>query len=253
MASGAVACPQRTVIYGAGGIGKTELAANIQLIGKRPLFIDIGTGSAHLNVSRISDAIDDWDALRGVLQAHDLFAGFNVVVLDDLTKAEELATTWTLGNVPRETRSGGKETVTSIEGYGWGKGYMHVYETFLRLLGDLDAHIRAGREVICIAHDCTTNTPNPMGDDFLRFEPRLQSPKNGAGSIRNRVKEWADHLFFVGYDLHVNTAGKAMGSGSRTIYPTEMPTHLAKSRKLGAPIPYGKGSALLWQQLYGAK
>lgn len=246
VASGIRSDFQRTVVYGPGGIGKSELCANLKSVGIRPLFLDIGQGTGFLDVERISDIVS-WEELRAALQDQTLWANYNAVVLDDLTKAEELAVRWTIENVPHEKG----HLVSSVEGYGFGKGLTHVYETFLQLLGDLDAQIRAGRHVVCIAHECTANVPNPSGDDWIRFEPRLQSPTSGKASIRHRVREWADHVFFIGYDTFVNPDGKGQGIGTRTIYPSEMPTHLAKSRKLPEPIPYQRGSADLWKALFG--
>lgn len=237
------------MIYGPGGIGKTELCANLKQIGVRPLFLDIGDGTRFLDVDRIGPAegLQTWDDLRGALHDDSLWKGFGAVVLDDLTRAEELAVKWVCANIPHDKQG---RTVTGIESYGYGKGLVHAYETFLLLLGDLDAHIRAGRQVICIAHECTSKVPNPAGDNWIRFEPRLQSPESGKNSIRHRVKEWADHLLFVGYDVHVTDDGKGQGAGTRTIYPTELPTHLAKSRDLASPIVYQRGSAELWKQLF---
>lgn len=237
---------QRTVIYGPGGVGKTELAANLKQVGIRPLFLDIGTGTSFLDVERVS-GIASWDELRAALNDETLWNGFNAVVIDDLTSAEELVKRWILENVSNEKGN----RVNSIEGYGFGKGYTHVYEVFLQLLADLDRHIQAGRHVICIAHECTSNVPNPFGEDFLRYEPRLQTLKDGKNSIRARVKEWTDHLLFVGFDVFVNESGKGQGSGTRTIYPIEMPTHMAKTRCLAEPIPYQRGSAELWVKLFG--
>lgn len=219
----------------------------MQTVGMKPLFLDLGDGTRFLDVKRISSeqGLSTWDDLRSILHSPTIWKDFNAVVIDDLTKAEELATAWVIANIPHEK---GK-TVTSIESYGFGKGFTHLYETFLLLLNDLDAHVRAGRQVVCIAHECTAKVPNPSGENFIRYEPRLQSPESGKNSIRHRIKEWTDHLLFVGYDVFVNDDGKAKGSGTRTIYPTELPTHMAKSRDLSEPIPYVKGSAELWQKL----
>ena len=249
VSSGAQSQFQRTVIYGPGGVGKSELCANLKQVGIRPLFLDVGSGTGFLDVERIA-GLESWQDLRAVLHDQSIWNGYSAVVIDDLTKGEELATRWTLENVPHEKG----HLVQSIEGYGFGKGLTHVFETFLQLLGDLDAHIRAGRQVICIAHECTANVPNPNGPDWIRYEPRLQSPASGKTSIRYRVKEWCDHLLFVGYDTFVSTDGKAQGAGTRTIYPVELPTHMAKSRCLAEPIPYERGSAEIWKQLgIGAK
>lgn len=235
-------------MYGPGGVGKSELASNLKAVGIRPLFLDIGSGTGFLDVDRIGpeDGLSGWADLRAVLHDESIWRDFGAVVIDDLTTAEKWALDWTLENVPAERAGGNNIRVTSIEGYGFGKGYVYLFETFLQLLGDLDAHNRAGRHVVCIAHDDTARVPNPAGQDYIRYEPRLQNSKSG--NVRARVKEWADHLFFIGYDIFAKD-GKATGAGTRTIYPCEMPTHLAKSRSLDTPIVYERGSADLWAKL----
>jgi len=155
------------------------------------------------------------------------------IVIDSLTKAEELAIESTLKWIPHE--KGHK--CQRLEDYGYGKGFSHVFDTFLPLLNLLDSHTHAGRHVILICHDCTTNVPNPAGEDWLRYEPRLQSPTSGKASIRLRVREWADHVLFLGYDVAVDKDGKGQGSGTRTLYPVELPHCMAKSRTCGEAIP----------------
>lgn len=241
---------QRVVVYGPGGVGKTELCSLLGLAAIEPLFLDLDGGSYELEVARVEKKdLETFDALRTALQNRKLLEPFGAVVIDSATRAEELAVAWTIENV--KTDKG--KSVESIEGYGWGKGYMRVYETFLRLLGDLDEVVRHGKHVICTAHECMADVPNPGGEDWLRYEPRLQSPPKGKASIRHRVKEWCDHLLFVGFDVHVAKDGKAVGAGTRTIYPTEQPTHWAKSRRLEEPIPCERGDAALWQRLFPAK
>lgn len=245
ISSGKTDGPQRIGIYGPGGCGKTSLAASLKQIGKKPLFLDVDDGSREMEVDRI--VLDSWSDLRTALSSIEAWKNYDVVVIDSLTRAEELAVIWTLDNVPNDK----KQPVTSIEGYGYGKGYTHIYETFMPILGQLDQHKRAGRDVVLICHDCTANVPNPSGDDFIRYEPRLQSPSSGKSSIRHRVKEWLDHLLFIGYDVSVNNEGKAAGRGTRTIYPQEMPTHWAKSRRLSDTVPYELGGFEIWKQLFG--
>lgn len=234
--------PHRIAMYGPGGVGKTELASLLKNVGINPLFIDLEDGTRFLPVDRIGD-VRTFDDLRACLQSN-VMDSYDAVIIDSATKAEEMSIAWTLDNV--KTEKGNQ--VTSIEGYGWGKGYVHVYETFLFLLADLDALTRKGKHVVLICHDCTASVPNPGGDDWIRYEPRLQS--NKSASIRNRVKEWADHLFYIGFDVESKN-GKGIGSGTRTIYPVEMPTHWAKSRSLADPVPYIQGIPDLWEQLFG--
>jgi hypothetical protein len=93
--------------------------------------------------------------------------------------------------------------------------------------------------------------PNPLGEDWIRYEPRLQSPSSGKSSIRLRTREWADHVLFFGYDIDVKD-GKGRGSGTRTVYPCELPHCMAKSRTLADPMPLGKFDTTLWERLFGS-
>jgi hypothetical protein len=233
---------QRIVEYGPGGVGKSTLAS---LMPGRTLFLDIERSTLDLEVERI-DSITSFSALRSVLQS-SLLDPYSSIVIDSATKAEELAIAHTLATVPHE--KGGR--VASIEGYGFGKGYQHVYDTFLLLLADLDRIVEKGKNVVLVCHECISDVPNPAGEDFLRYEPRLQCPKSGKASIRNRVVEWADHVLFLGYDVF-SEDGKGKGSGTRTIWPQERPDHIAKSRKLTEPMPWNeKTDASVWTAIIG--
>lgn len=242
----------RIVLFGPGGIGKTTLAASapgpvafFDLDDSLPrLKQQLADAPAKLDLRPVS-GIRTWQNIRDALHA-DGWDGIRTIVIDSATRAEELAVEHTLATVPHEKG----QRVQRIEDYGFGKGYSHVYDTFLTLLGDLDQHTRAGRHVILICHDCTASVPNPDGEDWIRYEPRLQSPASGKSSIRLRVREWADHVLFVGYDVAVKD-GKGSGSGSRTIYPNELPHCMAKSRTLSQPLALSKFDSTLWTSLFG--
>lgn len=225
--SGKIDAAQRIVIYGPGGIGKSSLAA----LAPNPVFLDIEHGTNALDVPRV-EGLETHADLRACLQSSAL-DGFDTVILDSATKAEELAVAHALATVPNEKG----HYVNNIEGYGFGKGYQHTYDQFMLLLQDLDRQVRLGRNVVLVAHECVTDVPNPVGDDWIRYEPHLQSPKSGKASIRNRVIQWADHVLFVGYDVAIE-GGKGLGGGTRTIYTTELPSHIAKSRTVAEALPF---------------
>jgi len=242
------AAGHRIVLFGPGGVGKTTLAATAPgPVAFFDLDDSLGVLSGQLDALNIR-SVNGADTWLGILDA--LYGGgwddIKTVVVDSATKAEELAIEHTLKTVPHE--KGNK--VERLEDYGFGKGYTYVYETFLALLNALNLHTRAGRHVILICHDCTATVPNPSGEDYLRFEPRLQSPASGKSSIRLRVKEWSDHLLFLGYDVDVKD-GKGRGSGTRTVYPNELPHCMAKSRTMSEPLPLVKFETKLWTKLFG--
>jgi len=233
----------KIVLYGPGGAGKSKLCSLLSQVGIEPLFLDLENGTKFLDVSRVN--VETWDDLRATLHNTELLAPFGAVVIDSGTKAEELAIAWMLENIKHEKG----QKCESIEDYGFGKGYTHLYETFMLMVNDLDAIARSGKHVIIVCHDCTCNVPNPASEDYLRFEPRLQSPASGKFSIRHRVREWCDHMLAIMFDVAINKDGKAKGSGTRAIYTSERPTHLAKSRTLDEVVVYVDNDATIWTKL----
>lgn len=237
----------RIALYGPGGIGKTTLATALP----GPVaFFDLDESLARLKGRFPEDGImpvsgiASWPDLRAALQS-DGWDSIRSIVIDTGTKAEELAIAHTLGAVKKEQGV----SALNIEDYGYGKGYMHVFDTFLPLLADLDRHCRAGRHVAVICHDCTATVPNPAGEDWIRYEPRLQSLASGKASIRLRVREWADHVLFMGYDLDVTKEGKGRGAGTKTIYTAELPHFMAKSRTCQQAIPVGEDGKAVWSEI----
>ena len=232
-------CPARK-------IGKSTLAAYLPA----PFFLDVEASTTKLNVAFDLELRTEptWVMLRGKLAsiAANPPEGVKSIVIDTATVAEELAKEHV---VATRTTDKGKR-VDSIEGFGWGKGWQFIYDEFNGLLADLDRCIARGLHVCLIAHEVSSPVPNPAGEDFIRWEPLLYSgDKKGRGSIRERLKNWAEHLVFVGYDVIVED-GKGTGAGTRTIYTQEYPTHMAGSRTKQLVIPYTlEDPGALWREL----
>ncbi len=227
------AAGHRVVLYGQGGIGKTTLCACLP---GPVVFFDLDESLGRLGIDAQCLYPQSWNELRTQL-ASDGWDGVKSIVIDTATKAEEMAAADVVAEHRGETGKDGRP-VSSIESFGYGKGYMFLFEKFQPLLADLDKHVRAGRNVVLVCHDCTTTVPNPGGEDWLRYEPRLSSPGSGKGSIRLRCREWADHVLFLDYDVAIKD-GKGKGGGSRTLYRSQMPHCMAKSRTGADPIPIG--------------
>jgi hypothetical protein len=242
--SGVIRKAHRIGIYGPGGVGKTTLASLVQ----SPKFLDLERGSDDLDVARVG-GIETWADMRDALHSTSLWESNDTVIVDTATAAEELAVAHTIANVKHEKGENFKK-ISGIEDYGWGKGFTYTAEVFLHFFADLDAHYRAGRNVIVLCHREAKKVPNPTGEDFLQYQPRLQdSPR---GNIRARFAEWCDHLIHLDFDTHVGADGKAIGGVSRTLYPTSQATFWAKSRTLAEPIPWGSADdATLWVKLFG--
>jgi hypothetical protein len=227
----------RVLIYGTGGIGKTSFASGFP----SPVFVDVEGGSEDLDVRRV-DHVKNWASLKSWLQTGD-FIGAETIVIDTTTGAEEWCRQYVIENVKHEKGN----VITGLESYGYGKGYTHLFEEWKRLLGDLDRHYTAGINIGLIAHERIGKVPNPSGDDYIRYEPRLQS--SDKSSIMYATKEWCDHVLFISYDVAAKD-GKAKGSGTRTIYTAETATYMAKSRTLPPdPFVFELGKNDLWARL----
>lgn len=230
---------ERIMLYGDGGLGKSTLASLLP----DPVFLDVEASTRKLDVARVG-GVETWADMLDALRDESLWK-CKTVVVDSLTKAQELAVAHTLATVKHEKG----QVVERIEDYGFGKGYRHVFDTFLPLLAVLDRHVNKGRNVCVIAHQTTEKAPNPEGEDYLRYEPALQQPPK-EGRIRDRVVSWCDHVFFLQLDKFVKD-NKAQGGGSRTVYPQGRPTFVAKSRSVEKAIPFSsKTDGSLWAAVF---
>jgi hypothetical protein len=212
--------PQKIVLYGTGGIGKTTLAA----LGPKPVIIDINNGARSIDVPAVS-GINEYSDLAAWLLSPELDE-FTTVIIDTVTDVEQLLKEHIIKTVP--TSRDGK--ATSLQSYGFGNGYRLLSDHFVTFLGLLDTVSKKNKNIVLIAHDKTSTVPNPKGDDYLRYEPALYKDKSC--DLPQILKGWCDHLLFLQYDIAVNRDGIAVGNSTRSIITQEIPTALAKSRTL---------------------
>ena len=220
---------KRIIINGDTGIGKTTLAA----LAPTPVWIGLDEGGREIkhpitnkDLQRIS-GVKTYEDVREVLQNVSLFKNNKTIVVDTITLLQDLAVDFVVRTVPTEK---GKQ-VTNIVGYGYNKGYRHLYEAMKSILQDCDNLIHKNINVVLIAQSAIHSVPNPAGEDFLRTGLRLHRDKQW--DIEGLYCEWADHIFHIGYkDAFVSDDKKIAGDTTRVIY-TQPEVYLrAKSRTL---------------------
>lgn len=204
----------KTVIYGSEGIGKSTFASKFP----DPLFIDTEGGTAQMDVRRI-DRPQKWEELLAIVGEVACTPGVcKTLVLDTADWAEQLC----IDYVCQKNRQ------SSIESFGYGKGYTYLAEEWASFLAVCDAVIDAGIHVVIVAHakQRKQELPDEAGA-FDRWELKLSK------QVAPLLKEWADILLFLNYKTFVirteNNANKAQG-GKRVIYTTHHPCWDAKNR-----------------------
>lgn len=225
--SGKIIKPQKVVIYGPEGIGKSTFAAQFP----KPLFIDTEGSTSHLEVDRLPRPTS-WQMLKQYIK--DLKGdtmGYHTLVIDTADWAERLCE-------EAICQSNGK---VGIEDFGYGKGYTYVKEEFGRLLDSLSDLIDAGMNVVLTAHSIIRKfeLPEETGA-YDRYELKLgQKAGNQCAAL---AKEWADMVLFVNYKEIVITTKdnkKKVSGGKRVMYTAHNPCWDAKNRHgLGEELPF---------------
>lgn len=210
---GKVQRPQKVVVYGPEGIGKTTFASNFP----NPLFIDTEGGSAHLDVARI-ECRESWNDLLETIKEVARQDICKTLVLDTADWAEQLA----INSICTKYKQ------PSIESFGYGKGYTYVFEEIEKMLSAFNEVIESGKHVVITAHAKMRKQelPDEQGA-FDRWELKLTR------QTAPIVKEWADAVFFLNYKTYVshsdNGSAKASG-GKRVMYTSHHPCWDAKNR-----------------------
>lgn len=225
--SGKIIKPQKVVIYGPEGIGKSTFAAQFP----KPLFIDTEGSTSHLEVDRLPRPTS-WQMLKQYIK--DLkgdMMGYHTLVIDTADWAERLCE-------EAICQSNGK---VGIEDFGYGKGYTYVKEEFGRLLDSLSDLIDAGMNVVLTAHSIIRKfeLPEETGA-YDRYELKLgQKAGNQCAAL---AKEWADMVLFVNYKEIVITTKdnkKKVSGGKRVMYTAHNPCWDAKNRHgLAEELPF---------------
>lgn len=213
--SGKIKSAQKVVIYGPEGVGKTTFASKFP----DPVFIDTEGGTKHYDVKRFQ-APSSWEMLieevRHVIKNPSCCKS---LVIDTADWAEKLCAENVLAKYGK----------SSIEEFGYGKGYTYLYEEFGKLLNLLEDVVEKGVNVVICAHAQMRKfeQPHEFGA-YDRWELKLSK------QIASMVKEWADMVLFANYETLIfkdsNGHAKAQGN-KRVMFTTHHSCWDAKNRE----------------------
>jgi hypothetical protein len=209
--------PVRTVVYGEPGVGKSTFAAQAPGV----VFVDLEGGTTNLDVARArTDAGEDPKTLPEVSALLDALGNEpNVqnVAIDTLDALEALVHA-------HVCKVGGK---SSLEAFGYGKGYQFALEQFRLVMGQFERLNRLGKGVILLAHAKVSTFANPEGANFDRYDLKLHKLTAPA------VVEWAHNVLFARreqYALEENGKVRGVGTSARFVHTVCGPAYVAKNR-----------------------
>jgi hypothetical protein len=212
---GRISRPQKAVIYGPEGVGKSTFAS----LTPEPVFLDTEGGTHHLDVTRL-DAATTWDEITAaVAQLAKADHPFKTLVIDTADWLEKRMAE----HVCRKTNKG------SIEDFTYGKGWVLLAEEFARFLSSLDALLARGMNVVFLAHATVRKFEAPdQAGSYDRFELKLSK------QTAPLLKEWADLVLFANYVTKVaekdNGRTRGVGGKERALFATHTAAYDAKNR-----------------------
>jgi hypothetical protein len=224
LSRGRITRPQKAVIYGPEGVGKSTLAS----LTPEAVFLDTEGGTHHLDVIRL-DAVSTWEEIKATVgrlaTAQHPFKTLVIDTADWLEKrlAEHLCA---------------KANKDSIEDFGYGKGWVLLAEEFGRFLSSLDSLLARGMHVIFLAHSTVRKFEAPdQAGSYDRFELKLS--KQAAPLL----KEWADLVLFANFVTKVaekdNGKMRGVGGKERVLFTTHTAAYDAKNRHgLADKLPF---------------
>lgn len=224
VSSGPVISPEKVVVYGPEGIGKSTFASQFP----DPLFIDTEGGTKKLSVRRLPQPTS-WAMLTD--EVNEVRLGHipcGTLVIDTADWAERLCIQAVCD----------RANVKGIEDFGYGKGYTYVKEAFGKLLDLLEETLKNNHNIVITAHAQISKfeLPDEMGQ-YDRWS--MKTSKQVAPLLR----EWCDTLLFANYKTIVvhddkTKSNKAQG-GKRVMYTMHHPCWDAKNRdSLPEELPF---------------
>lgn len=209
--------PPRSLLFGAPGIGKTTTLARDGC-----LFAQTEDGLGLLDVPAVTISTYD-EMLQLMREVAYGESDCKHLVLDSADGFESI----TNAAVCEE---GGK---TSIEAFGYGKGYTYSAEKWAWLLHAGDYLRRKGIAVTLISHATATHIADPTLGDYVRWSPNLSK------KVLPLVEKWADIIGYMAHERAITERGDrdsnrtvrtSQTTGSRFIHVEDNGSFIAKNR-----------------------
>lgn len=242
--SGDVFPPQKILIYGVQGLGKTTFGATFE----KPILLRTEDGAAALNIPTFPGLVTEYQHMLDAITALHGVHPFKSLVLDSLDWMEPIVHAHTCLFLKNKN----DEPVKSIEEPGYGKGYIEADTHWRMLMGGLDSlRYNMGMTIVIVSHAEIKRFEPPDSAGYDRYQIKLQKR---AWAL---WQEWADMVLFCNFRKALIPTDKkgekvrAEGVGERIIYTEERPALIAKNR-WGLPPEINIGNDRTWAGFHRA-
>lgn len=169
-----------------------------------PIFIDAEKRTGHLDINRVE--VGSWDEIQEVVkfllsEEHS----YKTVVFDTVDAIEKLI--W-----EDVCKKAGK---TSIEDFGYGKGYILAMDQFRRLVTAMEMLCNKGLTPLLIGHTMMKMITNPNGADYVKEVVKLH--QKSADILRERVDAIGHAYFFDVVKEEEGKKSKVKATGQRKL------------------------------------
>jgi len=215
--------PLRIGIHGAGGSGKSTF-------GKEGMFLDIEGGIDNIDCKSIDlvgkPTNDIMDALRYLYKEADMVQN-ELIVVDSLDWLEKILWQSVLDDSKLNPKN-----FTSIEEFGWQKGYIYALNFWKEILNALEAIRQKGFHILLISHSQVVRLEDPNLDPYDMVTLKLHK------HIRGTILEWCDVVGYVAPEIFTTKSGDAFGNtkykptttGRRLLHLGNNPSYESKTR-----------------------
>jgi hypothetical protein len=217
--------PQRRVIYGPPGVGKTKFASSEP----GAVVLDYEFGAGYLGVDRVVGPRTWAESLALVREACGGPGDHKAIVIDTIDRleaqlSEEICRAGIEGKVKK-----------SLGEYGFNAGYRTLGGRWREFLYELDGARAKGRSVTLIAHAQRAKVTDPTLGDYSKFIGTLHV------DCWNATAQWADAVLFANYEAGL-LEHRALMTGARVLHTVAGTGFDAKHRpniEAALPLEWG--------------
>lgn len=213
---GRLQSPLRVLLYGVEGVGKSTFAASAP----DPIFLCSDAGTAHLDIARLPEPGSWAEVLDGVRLLQRESHEYKTLVLDPVNWCEGLL----------HAHLCAKNSWSSIEDPGFGKGYTAALESWRELVVELERlWSTRGMHIVLLAHSTVKLFKNPEGDDFERYQIAMHEKAAGV------LKQWCDVVLFAKHEAFAKRDSqtkrvRGVSTGARVVHTQWSAAFDAKNR-----------------------